>query len=380
MPSSLLLYRSIIGALCGALIGCALILPTHLRAASELIVSTTTLTISICGDMIVNAGEECDVPGETGVYSTSIAGRQCTAQCRFGPYCGDAILQTSFDEECDDGNNDSGDFCAADCTIENAGGGGGGSSGGGGGSSGGDDDELGDTQVSITGKAYPNTTVNILEDGDVIGTVRANASADFTFSTDVEPGTTSFGFWAADSRGVRSITLNTTFDVTQGAITNISGILLPPTISIDSATVAKGSTATFSGRSAPNVALGLYIDGNSKTQTAQTASNGDWSIALPTATMREGDHTAKARFEISQGGRITESNFSKVLSFDVGEGSSGGSAGSSDLNGDGKVNLIDFSVLIFWWGTSGGDAGADISGNGRVGIEDFSILLFNWTG
>ena len=55
---------------------------------------------------------------------------------------------------------------------------------------------------------------------------------------------------------------------------------------------------------------------------------------------------------------------------------------NSDLNRDGSVNLTDFSILVFWWGTNGGDSNppADINGNGRVSIEDFSILLFNWTG
>jgi hypothetical protein len=54
----------------------------------------------------------------------------------------------------------------------------------------------------------------------------------------------------------------------------------------------------------------------------------------------------------------------------------------SDLNRDGSVNLIDFSILIFWWQTTGGDSNppADINQNGNVGLEDFSILLFNWTG
>ncbi len=345
------------------------------------IVSTTTLTISICGDSIVNAGESCDVPGETGTYSTSITGRQCTTQCQYGPYCGDAILQTTFDEECDDGNNVSSDFCAADCTIENAGGGGGASSGSGGGAGGGSNEQLGDTQVSITGKAYPNATVNILEDGDVIGTVRANQSADFSFSGDVQPGTVSFGFWANDGKGVRSATLNTTFDVTEGAVTNINGIFLAPTISVSSPTTPKGGTATFSGRTVPNVDVKIQIDGTGAFQTVKSSLTGDWQLALPTASLSEAAHTAKAKFEFLAGGRLSESNFGQVLTFYVGV-SPNAIISSSDLNSDGKINLTDFSILIFWWGGAGGNSNppADINGNGKVGLEDFSILLFNWTG
>ena len=349
--------------------------------AQETEVATTSLTISICGDAIINSGEACDVPGETGVYSTTITGRQCNSVCQYGPYCGDAILQISQSEECDDGNNTDGDLCAADCTVENSAGGGGGSSGSGGGSSGGSNSEEGDTEVTITGKAYPNATVNILLDGDVIGTVRANSAADFTFSTEVESGTNSFGFWANDSRGVRSITLNTTFDVTQGAITTISGILLPPTIAVDKQTVSRGESVTFSGRSVPNAAIATHIDGNRIIETTQSSAVGDWSLVFNTGRVSEDEHTVRPKLEIVQDGKSIESNFGQTLSFFVGVNPTG-AISSSDLNRDGKVNLVDFSILVFWWGTDGGTSNpsADINGNGKVGLEDFSILLFNWTG
>ena len=141
-----------------------LLVCTPAVAGAQFSTATTTLTISICGNAIVDGGEDCDVPGETGVYSQTIAGRQCTPSCNFGPYCGDGILQTIYDEECDDGNNDDGDFCSSICKIEPAGSGGGGTSGGGSGGGGGQDDELGDTIVNIIGKGYPSRTINFLID------------------------------------------------------------------------------------------------------------------------------------------------------------------------------------------------------------------------
>ena len=138
-----------------------LVLP---QLAGAQFVATTTLELSVCGNGIVDGSEQCDViPPEAGAYSQTIAGRQCNASCNCGPYCGDGILQTTFAEECDDGNNDDGDFCSALCKVEPAGSGGGGSSGGGS-SSGGSNDELGDTLITITGKGYPGQTVNFLLD------------------------------------------------------------------------------------------------------------------------------------------------------------------------------------------------------------------------
>ena len=49
-----------------------------------------------------------------------------------------------------------------------------------------------------------------------------------------------------------------------------------------------------------------------------------------------------------------------------------------DLNGDGKVNLVDFSILLTHWNTS--DSIADLDSSGNVGLPDFSIMLFYWTG
>ena len=365
----------------GIVLATVLLTPS-LAAAQALLTgtATTTLTLSICGNSLVDDGEQCDVPGATGAYSTTIAGRQCSPVCNFGPYCGDGILQTSFGEECDDGNNDNADFCSAICKIEPAGSGGGGSSGGGSGGSGGSQNEQGDTVINVTGLAYPGRTINILLDTENVGSVRVGSDGRFDFTTDASPGTASLGFWATDSNNVRSITLNSTFDVTQGAVTNISGIILPPSISVANANVNPGDVVVVKGQAIPNARVELHINNSERIETATTDGSGNWSINLNTASLRVAEHTLRAR---SVGGTpplATQSSFSTTLQLFVGV--DGQATRPSDLNRDNKINLVDFSILIFWWGTNGGNSNppADINGNGRVGIEDFSILLFNWTG
>jgi len=339
--------------------------------------ASTTLTLSICGNEIVDVGESCDVLGETGVYSQTIAGRQCTPQCQFGPYCGDGILQTAFDEECDDGNNDDGDFCSASCKIEPAGSGGGGSSGG---NSGGGSRDLGDTLISVVGQAYPSQTINFLLDTESVGSVRSDSSGDFEFSTEASPGTATFGIWANDSQGNRSITLNNTFDVTQGAITNVNGIILPPTIQIANQNIDPGAQITLSGQSVPNSTVEVVFDDEAIVESVTAAADGDWSLNFSTDRLSIAEHLVRARTITGSPPLTTESSFSASLQLFIGV--DGQATTPSDLNRDGSVNLIDFSILIFWWQTSGGDSDppADINGNGSVSLEDFSILLFNWTG
>lgn len=365
---------------CTLAVGLLLVMFTPLSDAAAQRVATTSLLISICGDLLVNQGEECDVTDPGGQYSTTIAGRECTNTCQWAPYCGDGILQTTFGEECDDGNNQDNDFCAADCTEEEANAGGGSSGGGGSSSSGGRDTDLGDTRIIADGKAYPNSTVNVILDGDAIGTVRANSSAEFTFSTDADPGATSMGFWANDSQGTRSTTFNTTFDATQGAVTNVNSVFIPPTIRAADTTVNPGDTITLSGQTVPGVDVEVAIDDDDIILTTVSNSSGNWSVDFDTSRVAADRHTAKARFIEGSSSLRTESPYGTAISLFIGV--EGEAVSNSDLNRDGSVNLTDFSILVFWWGTTGGDSDppADINGNGNVGLEDFSILLFNWTG
>ncbi len=50
---------------------------------------------------------------------------------------------------------------------------------------------------------------------------------------------------------------------------------------------------------------------------------------------------------------------------------------NSDLNQDDKVNLYDFSIFLFWWGSN--YSNADLNCDGKVNLYDFSILLSDWT-
>ena len=342
-------------------------------------IATTTLSTAICGNSLVDASEECDVPGETGDYSTTIAGRQCDVDCEFGPYCGDGILQTIYDEECDDGNNENGDFCNANCKIEPAGSGGGGSSGGGRGSSGGGDEDLGDTQINVEGRAIPGAEVNILLDAESVGSVRADSDGFFDFATESSPGTVSMGFWTVDDAGNRSITFNTTFDVTQGAITDVNSVIIPSTLAVADPTIDPGTPAEFSGQTVPEATVELYR-GEQVVASATADEDGLWLITYSTADLNPSDYTFRVRSVLGGGPLTTESAFSSSLQLFVGV--DGQPSTPSDLNRDGSVNLVDFSIMIFWWQTNGGDSDppADINGSGNVGIEDFSILLFNWTG
>lgn len=57
----------------------------------------------------------------------------------------------------------------------------------------------------------------------------------------------------------------------------------------------------------------------------------------------------------------------------------GAPSASGDLNGDGKVNITDLSVLLSHWGRPGVTvAQGDLNGDGKVNVVDLSILLSHW--
>ncbi len=53
-----------------------------------------------------------------------------------------------------------------------------------------------------------------------------------------------------------------------------------------------------------------------------------------------------------------------------------------DINGDGKVDVVDLAILGSVWGlrqgSAGFDARADLDGNGDIGLPDLAILASNY--
>lgn len=283
-------------------------------------------------------------------------------------------------------------ICTPTCVIstgnceamENEGGiPGGGPSGGSGGSTSGFDpgsETEEETKVVIRGKSYPHSDVHILVDGVVIGIVQTDAKADFYFETnEVTPGVASFSFWSEDKDGLKSTLLSLTFRVVSRAVTTITGVYIAPTIDIDKQSVIRGEDVTIFGQTVPETQVKIHINSeNEFIKTASSSEVGDWSLLFDTEPLEEDFHTAKALFEIEADGNVIQSGFSRSISFYIGRVGGEAACAEGDLNKDGRVNLTDFSILLFYWGTD--NACADQNQNGIVDLVDFSIMMYYWTG
>ncbi|MCK5538748.1 MAG: hypothetical protein KAI79_18125, partial [Bacteroidales bacterium] len=300
-----------------------------------------------------------------------------------------------FDQSCLDYGMTGGSLiCTGGCQIslENcesndvpaSGGGGGGSSGGNSGlSSGfnpGSDVPPGETKVIVRGKSYSNSDVHILLDGKVIGIARTDTLANFYFETDeIAAGVASFGFWSEDPVGLKSTLLSITFRVTLGAVTNISGIYISPTIDIDKKTVKRGDEIVVFGSTVPESGVSVHINSPEEfVNKIESTENGKWELTFNTEPLEEEFHTAKAMFTIASEDNTLQSGFSKSISFFVGTVGGEAVCAEADLNHDDRVNITDFSILLYHWGTD--NECADQNQNGVVDLIDFSVMMYYWTG
>ena len=276
--------------------------------------------------------------------------------------------------------------------------GGGGSGGGGGGGNGGDTGSSsgggfesadapyrsGDGRVVITGYAFPNSQIVSLVDGKESEKGKADKDGLYSITIDkIARGSYTFGIYALDAKGVKSSTFSTSFSVAGARTSTLTNINIAPTISITPDPVDPGQELTISGYSLPNSEVTLEnLKENSaaslKTFTATSDANGFWSTKINTNGFSMGTYKVRAKAKQSSGTIFT--NFSNYTLYGVGQKAV--KPRTADLNRDGKVNLTDFSILLFWWNTDGGtsDPSADINADAKVNLTDFSILLFNWTG
>ena len=105
-------------------------------------------------------------------------------------------------------------------------------------------------------------------------------------------------------------------------------------------------------------------------------TDGTWFYIFDTSVLEAGVYTLRAKATSLEG---LLSSYSKVLRFYyIVEEIPEVVCPNADLNGDGRVSLVDFSILLYYWGTD--NACCDQNQDWVVGLPDFSIMMYYWTG
>lgn len=258
---------------------------------------------------------------------------------------------------------------------------GGGSSGGGGYTP-----VINGATVNFTGRAYPRSTITLLQDARVMSSTAADANATFQMSlTNVSAGNYIYSVYSEDSAGNRSSLLSFPVSVTGGAVTNIGGIFISPIIDVDKSQVKKGDNIAIFGQSAPKSVITITV--NSSVELFLQAKSdiaGAYLYNLDTSPLEIGSHAAKSKAATS-----TEiSDFGQTVGFAVGTKNvaktktKNASGAGGDINSDGHINIVDFSIEAYWYNRplSGSGLNADLNHDGKVDLKDLSILASHWTG
>lgn len=331
-------------------------LPSPLFAASENVNINATVPGPVCGDGIIGSGEQCDGSNLGGATCVSIGfgggSLSCNANCAYST------------SQC--------------ISIPTS------SSGGGGGGGGGNVAPA--TGVVFSGRAYPLSKVVVLKDGQIAVSTIAGPDARFEVSlAGLSTGNYNFAVYGEDSKGTRSNLFTFPNYITSGATARVGGIFLAPTIAVDKSEVKRGENIAIFGQSTPSSEVTISINSEEEFFMKKISdAGGVYLLNFDTSILEMGQHLTKSKAALS--GEI--SSFSKTVSFVVGAKNVFAQSVNilrGDLNNDGRVNLVDFSIAAYWYKQS---INAEflikekerLSGDGKVDLTDFSIMAYYWTG
>ncbi len=237
------------------------------------------------------------------------------------------------------------------------------------------------SRAIINGFAYPQAPVILLKDGQIAAVILAEKSGNFKIDvTGLSPGNYNFSVYAKDNNGLKSNIVSFPAAVEPNKVFEISGIFIPPTLSADKVEVKKGETLEFYGQSAPGAEIFLQISPVGLLIKTRSDNNGNYLFRLDTSSFDYGFYSAKTR---TFRGSLT-SGFSYLFDFRIGTEDIFKKPPvcpeHGDFNGDCRVNIVDFSILIYWFFKGNPPAKVDMNADGKVDLFDFSIMAYYWTG
>ncbi len=235
-------------------------------------------------------------------------------------------------------------------------------------------------EISFSGLGYPNSRVYLLQDAVMRESQVANSSGEFTIKLKGLPSALYlFSLYAEDKNGERSPLRLVPVKVENSA-TTLSGLLLAPTLVADKDAVKQGDTIIFSGYSAKSAIVSIFLGDDARLlSTVNADQKGYYEYKLSTASFAKGDFIVRTKTSFDN----TTSPSSVRLIFNVGDVTKEHEnklCRYADLNCDGKINLIDFSILLYWVDHTPIPSHVDLNSDGEIDLKDFSILIFYWTG
>jgi len=242
------------------------------------------------------------------------------------------------------------------------------------------------TDITFSGIAYPNAKVFLLLNATEVLDTRADPKANFSLKlSSVTPGLKIFSLVAEDTQGTRSILITLPITVEDKTSTTVADLFIPPTLTTDENSYGRGEDVLIRGYAYPLSLVSLNMDSEAN-QSANAQNSGEYNFDLKTDALTVGEHDLQAKAEDDSNSKARVSGLGKIVPFFVTLNDKKKIKDSSnlslveDINGDGVIDIKDFSILAFWYGKSDVPKNVDFTGQGKVDLTDFSILAYYWNG
>ena len=239
------------------------------------------------------------------------------------------------------------------------------------------------TQVVFSGRAYPLSEITLLKDGQTALSTIAGPDANFLMTlSGISTGSYTFSIIGKDKNGLRSTLFTIPIFITAGATTTVSGIFLAPTIDTDKKEVVRGDNVIIFGQTVPSSLVVISVHSTESFYNVVSDASGGYLYTLDTSPLELGSHATKSKTSLVGG---VVSSFGNTVGFNVrsflnDDKKPPKECRIADVNCDGHVNLVDFSIVAFWYKKTGIPAKVDLNHDGKVTIVDFSIMAYYWTG
>lgn len=239
------------------------------------------------------------------------------------------------------------------------------------------------TIIKFSGIAHPFSRIYIIKDNNIIANTIADQFANFsTTVSGLKTNIYTFYIYAEDQDGKRSSLFSLPIFITYGTTVNIGNIFLSPTIAVDKYELNKGENLTVYGKSVPQKEVSILINSN-EDYIYKTISDamGNYYYRLNTASFDVGKYYTKSRssYHDSYNPYSPSVSFFVKMKDKVKNTDGCFSIRKGDLNCDGRVNLVDFSIMAFWYKKINYPMKVDLNNDNEIGLADFSIMMFNWT-
>lgn len=211
-------------------------------------------------------------------------------------------------------------------------------------------------RLKIEGYSAPYTYILFTEGEAVIGTDIAGPTGYFgKLFPSLQPTTHYISVYGIDTQN-RTTSVNAIEIYTPAYQTiTISDEILSPTLEIDSTEIQLGDLLHASGSAYPGSTITIFTDTPVQTYVASASATGNWfyTIDATSSAYNPGDYRI---FTLAQAIGGLQSILSPAILFSITSGTGGsgtpcGNIDQGDLNCDDIIDLTDFSILMYYWGT-----------------------------